>query len=104
MATERTCAECGGLLPGNAPGNRCPKCLLQCALEDTAVESGSPESPQTGAHPPDKTFVLPQPDPLTEQTGATIGRYKLVQQIGEGGFGIVFMAEQTQPVQRKVAL
>jgi serine/threonine protein kinase len=33
-----------------------------------------------------------------------IGRYKLLQQIGEGGFGIVFMAEQTEPVQRKVAL
>jgi hypothetical protein len=33
-----------------------------------------------------------------------IGRYKLLQEIGEGGFGIVFMAEQTEPVQRKVAL
>lgn len=33
-----------------------------------------------------------------------IGPYKLLQQIGEGGFGIVWMAEQTQPVQRKVAL
>ena len=33
-----------------------------------------------------------------------IGRYKLLQQIGEGGFGVVYMAEQTQPVRRKVAL
>jgi serine/threonine protein kinase len=33
-----------------------------------------------------------------------IGRYKLLQQIGEGGFGVVFMAEQIEPVQRKVAL
>ena len=33
-----------------------------------------------------------------------IGPYKLLEQIGEGGMGIVFMAEQTQPVQRKVAL
>jgi serine/threonine protein kinase/tetratricopeptide (TPR) repeat protein len=33
-----------------------------------------------------------------------IGPYKLLQQIGEGGMGTVFMAEQTQPVQRKVAL
>lgn len=33
-----------------------------------------------------------------------IGRYRLLQQIGEGGFGVVFMAEQTEPVQRKVAL
>jgi eukaryotic-like serine/threonine-protein kinase len=36
--------------------------------------------------------------------GTMIGPYKLLQQIGEGGMGTVFMAEQTQPVQRKVAL
>jgi serine/threonine protein kinase len=36
--------------------------------------------------------------------GTVIGPYKLLQQIGEGGMGVVFMAEQTQPVQRKVAL
>ena len=39
-----------------------------------------------------------------EEPGATIGRYKLLQQIGEGGFGVVYMAEQTEPVRRKVAL
>ena len=36
--------------------------------------------------------------------GAQIGPYKLLQQIGEGGMGTVYMAEQTHPVQRKVAL
>jgi serine/threonine protein kinase len=39
-----------------------------------------------------------------EAAGALIGRYKLLQRIGEGGFGSVFMAEQQQPVRRKVAL
>src|SRR5947209_4772497 len=39
-----------------------------------------------------------------EALGTVIGPYKLLQQIGEGGMGTVFMAEQTQPVQRKVAL
>src|SRR6202043_562087 len=39
-----------------------------------------------------------------EGPGTVIGPYKLLQQIGEGGMGIVYMAEQTQPVQRKVAL
>ncbi len=40
----------------------------------------------------------------TEVPGAVIGPYKLLEQIGEGGFGVVWMAEQARPVQRKVAL
>jgi serine/threonine protein kinase/tetratricopeptide (TPR) repeat protein len=43
-------------------------------------------------------------EPRAERPGTVIGPYKLLEQIGEGGFGIVFMAEQTQPVRRKVAL
>ena len=39
-----------------------------------------------------------------ERPGTVIGPYKLLQQIGEGGMGTVFMAEQSQPVQRRVAL
>ncbi len=42
--------------------------------------------------------------PLSEKPGDTIGPYKLLQKIGEGGFGVVYMAEQTQPVRRKVAI
>src|SRR6185295_18746423 len=36
--------------------------------------------------------------------GTMIGRYTLLQMIGEGGFGIVYMAEQKEPVRRRVAL
>src|SRR4051812_33713941 len=43
------------------------------------------------------TFTAPAP-------GTVIGRYKLLEPIGEGGYGTVFMAEQTTPVQRCVAL
>ena len=43
-------------------------------------------------------------DPSFEQPGAVVGRYKLLQKIGEGGFGIVYMSEQLEPVRRKVAL
>jgi serine/threonine protein kinase len=41
---------------------------------------------------------------LPEGPGTRIGPYKLLQQIGEGGMGIVYMAEQEEPVRRKVAL
>ena len=39
-----------------------------------------------------------------EKPGTVIGRYKLLQKIGEGGYGVVYMAEQEQPVRRRVAL
>ncbi|MEX0714545.1 MAG: serine/threonine-protein kinase, partial [Pirellulales bacterium] len=42
--------------------------------------------------------------PMAEQPGTMVGPYKLLQHIGEGGFGVVYMAEQTEPVRRKVAV
>jgi serine/threonine protein kinase len=49
---------------------------------------------------------LPIGDPpaVAECPGTVLGPYKLLEQIGEGGFGVVYMAEQEQPVRRKVAL
>jgi tetratricopeptide (TPR) repeat protein/serine/threonine protein kinase len=48
--------------------------------------------------------ILTVDEPLREQAGSTIGPYKLLEQIGEGGMGLVFVAEQQQPVRRKVAV
>src|ERR1041385_3554994 len=42
--------------------------------------------------------------PPTEKPGDRIGRYKLLEQIGEGGCGVVYVAEQEEPVRRRVAL
>jgi serine/threonine protein kinase/tetratricopeptide (TPR) repeat protein len=44
------------------------------------------------------------PERIAEGPGSRIGRYKLLQEIGEGGFGVVYCAEQQEPVRRKVAL
>jgi eukaryotic-like serine/threonine-protein kinase len=55
------------------------------------------ESPATDPAP-----TIDQPP--TERPGTMIGPYKLLRQIGEGGFGVVYMAEQLEPVRRKVAL
>src|SRR5687767_10225637 len=67
------------------------------------LDQPAPALGATGAFPPvpgeEAATELPRECP-----GTMIGPYKLLQQIGEGGMGTVYMAEQTQPVQRKVAL
>jgi serine/threonine protein kinase len=64
-------------------------------------------------HARQEDFILDAPPPgfeptllgsVNEQPGMQIGPYKLLQQIGEGGFGVVLMAEQMGPIRRKVAL
>src|SRR6266853_5922733 len=50
------------------------------------------------------TIDMPGEPPIGEKPGTQIGPYKLLQPIGEGGMGTVYMAEQSQPVRRTVAL
>src|SRR5215831_18665302 len=81
-----TCKECGAAIPADSPGGFCAQCLLGLGLPQ--VESQKTEAGQ----------------PLIEKAGDRIGRYRLLQEIGHGGCGIVYMAEQEEPVRRKVAL
>ena len=93
MSESHRCPSCGAELPSNASSELCVACLLKVGLPDgkTVKESDS-----------GSTITLELP--LTEKAGDRIGRYKLLQQIGEGGCGVVYMAEQQEPVKRRVAL
>jgi eukaryotic-like serine/threonine-protein kinase len=70
-------------------------------LERPALPPPVAPGPETAALTPGTPAAYDGPPPAI---GAHIGPYKLLQQIGEGGMGTVFMAEQTEPVKRQVAL
>ncbi len=59
------------------------------------------EPEDVSAESPTRTAAF---EPVTERPGSRVGPYVLREQIGEGGFGLVFVAEQQEPVKRKVAL
>jgi serine/threonine protein kinase len=69
-------------------------------LDTPAVARSDKPRSGAGTQRSRSTVVLP-PDTAP---GERIGRYKLLQQIGEGGCGVVYMAEQEEPVRRRVAL
>jgi eukaryotic-like serine/threonine-protein kinase len=77
--------------------------LLQDIERDSFLESPGIDTPQLAAAGlgPEGTTRL---GVVTEKPGDKIGRYKLLQRIDEGGCGVVYMAEQEEPVKRRVAL
>ncbi len=99
-----------------APGER-TKYLAQACVGDAGLRQRVEELLQAGEEAGD-FLQEPAPgaqrgtnvaaaefrSPSTENVGDRIGRYKLLQQIGEGGCGVVYMAEQQEPVRRRVAL
>ncbi len=119
MATLNQCPKCGADLPKDALGGLCPKCLVQAAFrpetggQEAEIRSQKSEvggqrsegSDQQAAPAEGQTIRLDlDGDSVVESPGLQIGRYKLLEKIGEGGFGVVYMAEQTEPLQRTVAL
>jgi serine/threonine protein kinase/Tfp pilus assembly protein PilF len=62
------------------------------------------ESPDFLETPPTGVGRTPDLPPITEGPGTMVGRYKLLEEIGEGGMGLVFLARQQEPVKRDVAL
>ena len=90
MHPEHKCAKCGAVLRDDAPKGLCPGCLLAAALDP---------APPVADKPTIRVEAIAE-----EELNRRIGRYKILQKLGEGGCGVVYMAEQTEPVRRKVAL
>jgi len=85
MAEPKPCLQCDAELSKDAPEGLCPKCLMKMVQAD------------------DHDVTLGSPIPI-EGPGTKIGRYELLKQIGEGGMGLVFLAQQKEPVKRQIAL
>ena len=78
---------------------------LRARLESLLVAHEQPETLlATQAKTARPTIKLDLTDAPDEAVGQTLGRYKLLERVGEGGCGVVYVAEQTEPVRRRVAL
>jgi serine/threonine protein kinase/tetratricopeptide (TPR) repeat protein len=104
-AFQLTGADRAAFLNGACHGDSALRQRLEALLaaHDSKDSFLEPETPTPGRESL-RTIKLDLSDIKDEAVGQTIGRYKLLQQIGEGGCGVVYMAEQQEPVSRRVAL
>jgi hypothetical protein len=101
MADSRKCQQCGVDLPANSPAGLCPACLLQIGVDLPAPDvTPSSEESAHGTTPKPTIRLDPSSVVAGDKSGDRVGPCKLLQQIGEGGMGTVWMAEQQNPYRR----
>src|SRR6476469_10647924 len=98
-ALQRSPSEREGFLNGACRDDPGQRRRIEALLRSNDRVGAFLEEPPTGSISEERAKVT-----AWEKPGDRVGRYKLLQQIGEGGCGIVFMAEQEEPVRRMVAL
>ena len=94
----KSCEERSAYLDKACAGDATLRAEVEALLKDHDEAGDFLEAPTVSQGP------TASAGPLDEGPGTMVGRYKLLQQIGEGGMGVVFMAEQQEPVRRRVAL
>src|SRR5438876_2116458 len=106
MGATRTCRKCGSEFSGVALEGLCPSCLGRLAFvsEPEAGTGAAAASRSSYADLAEEIPTVIAPVQLTEGPGTVIDHYKLLEKIGEGGFGAVYVAEQREPLKRRVAL
>jgi serine/threonine protein kinase len=101
-ALELPAAERVAYLDQACAGDPALRQRVEALLQASGGAGGFLAGPVPAPSGPRGTILI-NPVPV-EKVGNRIGRYKLLQQIGEGGCGVVYMAEQQEPVRRQVAL
>jgi serine/threonine protein kinase/tetratricopeptide (TPR) repeat protein len=104
-ALEKSGPERNGFVAAACGQDKRLRAQVQALLKAHAEAGEFLTSPTVaGADEAARAAATLSSSPPAERPGTTIGPYKLLQVIGEGGFGLVYMAEQEEPVRRRVAL
>src|ERR1043166_6656999 len=98
VVQKPTASERGAFLDGVCRNNPALRARLDLLLEGHFAAEGFL------THAPGRPTLVAPIVAVSEGHARMIGRYKLLEKIGEGGFGEVWMAEQREPVKRRVAL